>query len=258
MYYNKIDSRQNQYAQITHNKMASITLDYVLFIKQFIVAQAANKWHKPQDGKPMLQVWNEIFNELHIPLQYLYQLIYHSHTIASVQSSYSLENMHNLVTQMYNAPRTYVEQSFQEYIDERVNFTPLNISNGTPSGRHSRDLRATLPINELKGNPPAEDCPISNLHRCKSTDYQAFIKNITYPTFKQNLYAKYQKDFEVMALKNLIIQECRDSTDNDAYLNMIPYLEYVTMKKSHRTTIKQTYILELEEQTHQIINQQIN
>lgn len=48
-----------------------------------------------------------------------------------------------------------------------LSFTPLNISNGTPSGRHSRDLRATLPINELKGNPPAEDCPISNLHRCK-------------------------------------------------------------------------------------------
>ena len=47
-------------------------------------------------------------------------------------------------------------------------FTPLNISNGTPSGRHSRDLRATLPINELKGNPLAEDCPISNLHRCIS------------------------------------------------------------------------------------------
>jgi hypothetical protein len=213
MYYNKIDSRQNQYTQTTHNKMASITLDYVLFIKQFIVAQAANKWHKPHDGKPMLQVWNEIFNELHIPLQYLYQLIYHSHTIASVQSSYSLENMHNLVTQMYNAPRTYVEQSFQEYIDERVNL--------------------------------------------KSTGYQAFIKNMTDPIFKQNLYAKYQKDFEVMALKNLIIQECHDSIDNDAYLNMIPYLEYATMKKSHRPTIKQTYILELEEQTHQIINQQI-
>jgi hypothetical protein len=47
-------------------------------------------------------------------------------------------------------------------------FTPLNISNGTPGGRHSKDLRATLPINELKGNPPVEDCPISNLHRCKT------------------------------------------------------------------------------------------
>lgn len=30
-------------------------------------------------------------------------------------------------------------------------FTPLKIYNGTPEGRLNRDLRATLPINELKG-----------------------------------------------------------------------------------------------------------
>ncbi len=45
-------------------------------------------------------------------------------------------------------------------------FTPLNIYNGTPGGRLNRDLMATLPINELKGNPPIEGCPILNLHRC--------------------------------------------------------------------------------------------
>lgn len=44
-------------------------------------------------------------------------------------------------------------------------FTPLNILIGTPFGRLTRDLRAMLPINELKGNPPMEDCSISNLHR---------------------------------------------------------------------------------------------
>jgi hypothetical protein len=36
-------------------------------------------------------------------------------------------------------------------------FTPLKIYNGTPNvprGRLNRDLRATLPINELKGKPP--------------------------------------------------------------------------------------------------------
>lgn len=195
--------------------MASITLDYILFVKKFIVAEAIRIWNQ-QDVKPQLQAYNEIFNELHIPLQYLYQLIYHSHTIASIQSTYSLHDMHELVTQMYNAPRTYVEQSFQEYIDERVNL--------------------------------------------KSTGYQAFIKNMTDPTFKQNLYAKYQKDFEVTALKNLIIQECREqiSSNSDAYLNTIPYLEYVSMKNNcPQQTIKQTYILELEEQTHEIINKQI-
>jgi len=45
-------------------------------------------------------------------------------------------------------------------------FTPLKIYNGTPEGRLNRDLRATLPINELKGKPPTEVCPILNLHRC--------------------------------------------------------------------------------------------
>jgi hypothetical protein len=196
--------------------MASITLDYVLFIKQFIVAQAIRIWNQ-QDVKPQLQAWNEIFNELHIPLQYLYQLIYHSHTVSSSESTYSLADMHDLVTKMYNAPRTYVEQSFQEYIDERVN------------------LKSTGPY-----------------------DYQAFIKNMTDPTFKQNLYAKYQKDFELMALKNLIIQECETQENPNNYLNTIPYLEYVSMKNhSNQPNIKQTYILELEKQTHQIINQQI-
>ena len=46
-------------------------------------------------------------------------------------------------------------------------FIPLKIYNGTPEGRPTRDSRATLPINEWKGNPPMADCPISNLHRCK-------------------------------------------------------------------------------------------
>ena len=51
---------------------------------------------------------------------------------------------------------------------KHISFTPLNIYNGTPAGRLNRDLRATLPINELKGNPPIEGCPILNLHRCIS------------------------------------------------------------------------------------------
>ena len=61
-----------------------------------------------------------------------------------------------------------------------MDYTPLKISNGTPKGRLARYLMATFPINELgfrnakpiglrpqlNGNPPLEDCPISNLHRC--------------------------------------------------------------------------------------------
>ena len=43
-------------------------------------------------------------------------------------------------------------------------FTPLNISIGTPEWRLARDLRATLPINELKDNPPEEDCSIQQVY----------------------------------------------------------------------------------------------
>ena len=37
------------------------------------------------------------------------------------------------------------------WYSDKLLVTPLNISNGTPSGRHSRDLRATLPINAKGG-----------------------------------------------------------------------------------------------------------
>ncbi len=43
-------------------------------------------------------------------------------------------------------------------------FTPLKIYNGTPEGRPIRDSMATLAINQLKGNPPLEDCPIQQVY----------------------------------------------------------------------------------------------
>jgi hypothetical protein len=67
----------------------------------------------------------------------------------------------------YNVKCDYCNILFSIKSGKSLSFTPLNIYNGTPGGRLNRDLRATLPINELKGNPPAEGCPILNLHRCK-------------------------------------------------------------------------------------------
>ena len=55
--------------------------------------------------------------------------------------------------------------------------TPLNIYNGTPGGSLNRDLRATLPINELKGNPPSK----LNLHRCKWCKVFTMVNDITIP-----------------------------------------------------------------------------
>jgi hypothetical protein len=50
--------------------------------------------------------------------------------------------------------------------------TPLNISNGTPSASPEsvpQDVKGQpLPINQLKGTPPLEECSDSNVHRSKS------------------------------------------------------------------------------------------
>ena len=35
-----------------------------------------------------------------------------------------------------------------------------------------------LPINQLKGNPPTEDCSVSNVHRCKYDLYSRGIEDI--------------------------------------------------------------------------------
>ena len=57
----------------------------------------------------------------------------------------------------------------EKYVDSKIiiNYTPLNIYNGTPSCVLSDVPRATLPINDLKDKPPTEVCPILNIHRCK-------------------------------------------------------------------------------------------
>jgi len=49
-----------------------------------------------------------------------------------------------------------------------LQITPLKIYNGTPDGRLNRDLRATLPINQLKGKPPVAVCPILHLFLFKT------------------------------------------------------------------------------------------
>ena len=70
----------------------------------------------------------------------------------------------------------FLETKFTEYPDaagfyEEPNddITPLNIYNGTPLCVPQDVQGQPLPIpkGELKGNPPKEDCSISNVHRCK-------------------------------------------------------------------------------------------
>ena len=66
------------------------------------------------------------------------------------------------------------------YLYEDI-FTPLNIYNGTLKSVPQNMEGQLLPINELKGNPPQEDCPISNLHRCKNENTLNF--NIEYDDY---------------------------------------------------------------------------
>jgi hypothetical protein len=42
----------------------------------------------------------------------------------------------------------------------------LNIYNGTQLGVPQDVKGQPLPINQLKGNPPIEDCSVTNVHRC--------------------------------------------------------------------------------------------
>lgn len=63
---------------------------------------------------------------------------------------------------------------------KRQYITPLKIYNGMPSskaeGRLHGDLRETLPINELKGKPHMEVCPILNLHGCNNRKHNGTVR----------------------------------------------------------------------------------
>ena len=58
------------------------------------------------------------------------------------------------------------------------NYTPFHMYNGTPSGVPHDVKGQQLPINQLKGNPPTEDCSVSNVHRCKLSPTMSLINRI--------------------------------------------------------------------------------
>ena len=65
-----------------------------------------------------------------------------------------------------------------KYID--FYYTPLNNYNGTPKGRLNRDLRATLPINKLKGKPQVAVCPILYQRRFETAPLRgAIVQTVT-------------------------------------------------------------------------------
>ena len=52
------------------------------------------------------------------------------------------------------------------FSNDVFSFTPLNIYNGTLLSVPQDVKWQPLPINQMKDNPPQEDCSISNVHRC--------------------------------------------------------------------------------------------
>ena len=75
--------------------------------------------------------------------------------------------------------------------------TPLNIYNGTafPSGAVPQDMKGQpLPINQLKGNPPREDCSISNVHRCKKQCKEYYEENKSKILEQTKIYAEENKE----------------------------------------------------------------
>ena len=78
----------------------------------------------------------------------------------------------------------------------------MKIYNGTHEGVLLDVSRETLlrshwsrrdePINELKGNPPQEDCPISNLHRCIEDQIKKKIAGYKSQDIKKGFYQPEQ------------------------------------------------------------------
>ena len=64
----------------------------------------------------------------------------------------------------------------------------MNIYNGTLKSVPQDVKGQPLPINQLKGNPPQEDCSISNVHRCKNSSEKenTFSKDDNIVTIEAN------------------------------------------------------------------------
>ena len=92
----------------------------------------------------------------------------------------------------------------QPQVEEPIKpITPLNIYNGTPLGVPQDVQGQPLPINQLKGNPPTEDCSVSNVHRCKQKTERrqktVELQNLSVaqPTARQPVMSKLSLPFEL-------------------------------------------------------------
>jgi len=112
-----------------------------------------------------------------------------------------------------------------------------------------------LPINELKGTPPKEECPISNLHRFKQTYTQntQTETDIWNEVFKKNhavlkYYLQLEKKTDITSNKtnnqaniyeHKTFQDYIDETINIKSINLFHYQEFIKSMKDE--TFKQNF-----------------
>jgi hypothetical protein len=106
-----------------------------------------------------------------------------------------------------DAPVKFTEfiQANKDIFDELI--TPLNISNGTPAASPEsvpQDAKGQpLPINQLKGTPPTEECSVSNVHRFKKKgllDVQRCNRNYIYQGYSFFINFNLSDDADVYNL----------------------------------------------------------
>lgn len=86
----------------------------------------------------------------------------------------------------------------------------------------------------------------------QTLDYENVLYNLDDPTYKSNLYRKYQKHSELTGLKNWIINEVLYQ-EKDTYIDSIPYLEYTASPLSPMKFRS----IELEKRAREIIDHTI-
>ena len=83
-------------------------------------------------------------------------------------------------------------------------FTPFHIYNGTPLGVPQDVKGQLLPINQLKGNPPTEDCSVSNVHRCINAGIANSVQMaIGYPLDTAKVWIQSNQQNKPFTIRNL-------------------------------------------------------
>ena len=209
------------------------TSDYLEFIHQFITQKVNIEFQKiiyeesvsqnislqewVIDNQDNTEIWEQVFTKLYDPLQYYHEILYTLKT----NNLETLEKLHDIHNVMTTITGPYTPIHFKDYVDSQV-----------------------------------------NLKKVGAYDYQRFIKSMQDITFYNNIFQKYQTQEQLKKVKNLIINAIIQENQHQpqSFLDIIPYLEYASMKTYNtdiNVPLEMERILELENKTHQLIDEWI-